>query len=120
MTKIKRKHLVEGSKPDVSKEVKSAMSGLKEIKQPNIEKFKKENDTKASYTMKKSDGSIEHKVMEKIGKEARSSLAKKILKGQDHGKAEIETMKEIKEKYGFKKGGLVQSGKPKLARKGWK
>jgi hypothetical protein len=29
-------------------------------------------------------------------------------------------MKEIKEKYGFKQGGLVQSGKPKLARKGWK
>jgi hypothetical protein len=29
-------------------------------------------------------------------------------------------MKEIKEKYGFKKGGLVRSGKPKLAKKGWR
>jgi hypothetical protein len=29
-------------------------------------------------------------------------------------------MKEIKEKYGFKKGGLVQSGKPKIAKKGWR
>jgi hypothetical protein len=29
-------------------------------------------------------------------------------------------MKEIKEKYGFKKGGLVKQGKPKLAKKGWR
>ena len=25
-----------------------------------------------------------------------------------------------KEKYGFKKGGLVKQGKPKLAKKGWR
>jgi hypothetical protein len=41
---------------------------FREGKQPNIEKYKKEKDTEASYTMKKSDGSVEHKVMEKIGK----------------------------------------------------
>ena len=128
MTKIKRKSLAEGSKPDVkeekyehatlkSEEVKRI---IREGKQPNIEKYKKAKDTEASYTMKKSDGSVEHKVMEKIGKEAKNSLKEKILKGQDPAKAEIEMMKEIKEKYGFKKGGLVQSGKPKLARKGWK
>jgi hypothetical protein len=45
-----------GSKPDV-------MFGVG--KEPNIEKYKKEKDTEASYTMKKSDGSVEHKVMEK-------------------------------------------------------
>jgi hypothetical protein len=55
---------------------------------------------------------MENKVMEKIGKEA--VLKEKLLKGQDDEKAEIETMKEIKEKYGFKKGGLVKQGK-KLA-----
>jgi hypothetical protein len=87
--------LAEGSKPDV-------MFGVG--KEPNIEKYKKEKDTEASYTMKKSDGSVEHKVMEKIGKEAKNSLKEKILKGQDPAKAEIEMMKEIKEKYGFKKG----------------
>ena len=114
MTKIKRKNLAEGSKPDVREEL------LKEGKEPNIEKYKQEKDTEASYTMKKSDGSAEHKVMEKIGKEAKNSLKEKLLKGQDHAKAEIETMKEIREKYGFKKGGLIQSGKPRLAKKGWK
>jgi hypothetical protein len=111
MTKIKRKNFTGGSKPDV-------MFGVG--KEPNIEKYKKEKDTEASYTMKKSDGSVEHKVMEKIGKEAKNSLKEKILKGQDPAKAEIEMMKEIKEKYGFKKGGLVRSGKPKLTKKGWR
>ena len=101
MTKIKRKNFAGGSKPDV-------MFGVG--KEPNIEKYKKEKDTEASYTMKKSDGSVEHKVMEKICKEADNSLKEKISKGQDINKAEIEVMKEIKEKYGFKKGGLVQSG----------
>jgi hypothetical protein len=61
-----------------------------------------------------------NKVMEKIGKEADNVLKEKLLKGQDDEKAEIETMKEIKEKYGFKKGGLVKQGKPKLAKKGWR
>jgi hypothetical protein len=112
MTKIKRKNFAGGSKPDV-------MFGVRQ-KEPNIEKYKKEKDTEASYTMKKSDGSVEHKVMEKIGKEATNSLKEKILKGQDPAKAEIEMMKEIKEKYGFKKGGLVRSGKPKIAKKGWR
>jgi hypothetical protein len=51
---------------------------------------------------------MENKVMEKIGKEADNVLKEKLLKGQDDEKAEIETMKEIKEKYGFKKGGLVK------------
>jgi hypothetical protein len=60
---------------------------------------------------------MENKVMEKIGKEADNVLKEKLLKGLDDEKAEIETMKEIKEKYGFKKGGLVKQGKPKLAKK---
>jgi hypothetical protein len=111
MGKKTKKNFAGGSKPDV-------MFGVG--KEPNIEKYKKEKDTEASYTMKKSDGSVEHKVMEKIGKEAKNSLKEKILKGQDINKAEIEVMKEIKEKYGFKNGGLVRSGKPKLAKKGWR
>jgi coenzyme F420-reducing hydrogenase alpha subunit len=109
MTKIKRKNFAGGSKPDV-------MFGVG--KEPNIEKYKQEKDTEASYTMKKSDGSAEHKVMEKIGREAKNSLKEKILKGQDINKAEIEMMKEIKEKYGFAAGGLAAKKFLKFVKKG--
>jgi hypothetical protein len=45
---------------------------------------------------KKSDGSMQNKVMERLGKEADNVLKEKLFKGQDDEKAEIATMKEIK------------------------
>jgi hypothetical protein len=106
-----RKEIEGKSKGGVTKakDGKSIGNLLKPGEEPDIEKYKKAKDTEASYTMKKSDGSAEHKVMEKIGKEAKNSLKEKILKGQDSAKAEIEMMKEIKEKYGFKKGGVTKA-----------
>jgi hypothetical protein len=131
MKKIKRKRLADGSDLEVSEEVKkkdllreylpeykeNAKKYLKAGKEPN---FKETSLDKLKNIFKKSDGSMENKVMEKIGKEADNVLKEKLLKGLDDEKAEIETMKEIKEKYGFKKGGLVKQGKPKLAKKGWR
>ena len=117
---------------DYDDEVKSTLSGKKNINKDQKEKakkylkagkepnFKETSLDKLKNIFKKSDGSMENKVMEKIGKEADNVLKEKLLKGQDDEKAEIETMKEIKEKYGFKKGGLVKQGKPKLAKKGWR
>jgi len=49
MTKIKRKHLVEGSKPDVSKEVKSAMPGLREMYN-SFKKLKELQKKNSSYS----------------------------------------------------------------------
>ena len=117
LKKIKRKRLSEGSSPNVvKKDYDEKIKKSSELgKDPNV----KTND-KFKNIFKKSDGSMENKVMEKIGKEADNVLKEKLLKGQDDEKAEIETMKEIKEKYGFKKGGLVKQGKPKLAKKGWR
>jgi hypothetical protein len=130
MKKIKRKLLSVGSSYD--DEVKSTLSGIKNINKDQKEKakkylkagkepnFKETSLDKLKNIFKKSDGSMENKVIEKIGKEADNVLKEKLLKGLDDEKAEIETMKEIKEKYGFKKGGLVKQGKPKLAKKGWR
>jgi hypothetical protein len=39
--------------------------------------------------LKKSDGSMENKVMEKIGKEADNVLKEKLLKGQDDEKQKL-------------------------------
>ena len=115
--KMKRKRLAEGGSPKVvEKDYDEKIKKSSELgKDPNV----KTND-KFKNIFKKSDGSMENKVMEKIGKEADNVLKEKLLKGLDDEKAEIETMKEIKEKYGFKKGGLVKQGKPKLAKKGWR
>jgi len=41
MTKIKRKRLAEGSKPDVSEEVKSIIRGVKDINKNQIDTAKK-------------------------------------------------------------------------------
>jgi hypothetical protein len=102
LKKMKRKRLAEGGSPKVvEKDYDEKIKKSSELgKDPNV----KTND-KFKNIFKKSDGSMENKVMEKIGKEADNVLKEKLLKGQDDEKAEIETMKgdgKVTKKDGFK------------------
>ena len=47
--------------------------------------------------------------------------AEKAIANMELSKKEMESAREENaEKYGYKKGGLVRQGKPKLAKKGWR
>ena len=54
----------------------------------------------------------------------KSAIEKNAIIRETKDKAKSEEMKskieESAKKYGYKKGGLVRQGKPKLAKKGWR
>ena len=62
--------------------------------------------------------------MERKSKEMESKREEnaRIREAQDKAKSkEMESkIEESAKKYGYKKGGLVRQGKPKLAKKGWR
>jgi hypothetical protein len=102
MKKAKRKSLAEGSKPDVSEEVKSLYKGLRDFKEGS------------SYD---DEGAFEENA--KTDAEDKAE-AKKIMKTGKMAPQPKEDAPKIKMRCGKKNGGLVKQGKPKLAKKGWR
>ena len=102
MKKIKRKRLAEGSKPDVSEEVKVLYKGLRDFKEGS------------SYD---DEGAFDEN--KKINEEDKAE-AKKIMKTGKMAPQPEEDAPKIKLRCGKKDGGLVKQGKPKIAKKGWR
>ena len=110
MKKIKRKSLAEGSKPD--KEIYRTDTPMDS---PEVEEAREILDEgKIKYTDKE-------KKMKELGIDSekmlkRRKLAKKLIDSVQGVRARKLTATEGS----FKNGGLVRSGKPKLAKKGWR
>ena len=79
--------------------------GMKDIKKPKESKTKE-----ANTTLKDKKKNIFDKITDKLNKAGEAYL--------DLGKAGLNVLRG--DVPGFKKGGLVKSGKPKIAKKGWK